>query len=1496
MLLAEDFVNSAKNMKLASGTNGVPTLLNYGGFGWSMASLGDLDGDGVTDLAVGAINDDTGGSLRGAVYVQFMNANGSVKSSVKLASGTNGVPTLANSSQFGSSVASMGDIDGDGVTDLAVGAYGDGSTKGAVHVVFLNSNGTVKISGKLSSGTNGVPTLAAFDFFGNSVASLGDLDGDGVRDLAVGAYGDGTLAGTPRGAVHVLLLNANGSVKTSVKLTSGTNGVPTLANGDKFGFSLASLGDLDGDGVTDLAVGALGDDTGGSNRGAVYVQFMNANGTVKSSLKLASGANGVPTLADGDFFGSSVTSLGDLDNNGVIDLAVGAKGDDTAGVQRGAVYVLMLEANGTVKSSEKLASGTNGGPTLVNGDSFGSSVALLGDLDGDGVRDLAVGANQDDTGGTGRGAVHMLFLTGQKLTELTQSCDGKVLISVNSTPNTTFQIDIAQEDPTGSGAGRTFLGVTSLTTNAKGLASIVSPHSAASGFTLSARAIYPNGFSSRFSLAETRPPVMVLPGIGGTFATSNDSTKWYLNRGVPPESLSTDPIAFTYKDLIQTLKNAGYQDGKDLFIVNYDWRVLPGPIDGVTDGHISGLTAASISSGPTLRLHETTDIPLYRYGVDYLGTSLRTAAESWTSNCPGVPPPISADVIAHSTGGLVTRTYIQSDAYNGIYEGTKKLLPINRFIMYDVPNQGASKPWNPIHDDWGFDTSYELLSKFAKAGFLKLIQGQTIHGPDYDIRLGLGPDTATTKFVQGTMDAKGNPIADRFNREKFTNLFIPTLRTLLATYNFLDRGDGVLTNVNSDVDEKNWLGLDLNGGADRNAFAGQVGQVIDIYGDGVETATTVTQETCGFFVSLCKIRFTILDGAFASGRATGDITYFDQTKPAGDGTVPLESLEGQFLGDPRVILSRWVSTGFIGFRTDVSHVGIVANPDVLRAILEFMGDYRGDTVISSGSQRGATGLRTLWNLTSDPVEAILTDANGKRLGYSLATGVLTEIPNSVYLGEADGMGFVFGPVATPVQLDLAGLGEGYVVQVSGAQDGGFAEFSSTGTLGLGEVRNFDVPFVPNAAPTLDNTGAPYVIATAGSRLSTDMLNGIRITDLLARGAGGNPITDSDAGAVEGIALTAINKIDGSFGRWEYTLVANPQPADWINVESAGAVSNTSALLLPADANARLRFVTTLIPRHNNMATDGSPRTPAEGFIPLETKLDTGITFRAWDRATGTADGRADTTSNGGTTAFSTATETAGTYFETRLFRSFNTTAQLNTYTLEQEFNALVNSFGYQDRSTADFSGFTILMSPIPGVPTAALYRMYFGIAFDSPSAGIQTDMGYRYLTTNLAEVNILESIGPAPHRAERDGFYYRELGVNSGTGVTGYVYTTAQPGTTEMFQIYRTDLFSKDTRTGPPGSPATGTVMQEQGDHAYTTKPTFEMTKSPGQQHIEGAQRGWRLESSRGFVRELSPNAGGAGAPARSAAVQADSFTTDSSPDFVPLVDRLFVTRSNKSP
>ena len=385
--------------------------------GASVASLGDLDGDGVGDLAVGACQDDDGGHNHGAVWVLFLNTDGTIKSHQKISDTEGGFTGILDDGDvFGSSVASLGDLDGDGVGDLAVGAIGHGGDRrGAVWLLFLNTDGTVKSHQKISD-TQGAftGTLDDFDWFGISVASLGDLDGDGVGDLAVGAIFDDD-GGTDRGAVWVLFLNTDGTVKSHQKISDTEGGFTgSLDDDDAFGSSVASLGDLDRDGVGDLAVGAPADDDGGRNRGAVWVLFLNTDGTVKSHRKISDTEGGFKgILDDGDVFGAGTASLGDLDGDGVGDLAVGATGDDDGGDRRGAVWALFLNTNGTVKSHQKI-SDTQGGFTgiLDDTDWFGSSVASLGDLDGDGVGDLAVGAPSDDDGDYQRGAVWILFLDG----------------------------------------------------------------------------------------------------------------------------------------------------------------------------------------------------------------------------------------------------------------------------------------------------------------------------------------------------------------------------------------------------------------------------------------------------------------------------------------------------------------------------------------------------------------------------------------------------------------------------------------------------------------------------------------------------------------------------------------------------------------------------------------------------------------------------------------------------------------------------------------------------------------------------------------------------------------------------------------------------------------------------------------------------------------------------------------------------------------------------
>ena len=393
------------------------TLDNADIFGSSVANIGDLDNDGVTDIAVGARHDDDGGDTRGAVWILFLNTDGTVKTHQKI-SDTSGnfSGTLADIDWFGTSVANIGDLDNDGVTDIAVGAHRDndgGSDRGAVWILFMNTDGTVKAHQKISDTQgNFMGILDDEDNFGRSVVMIGDLDKDGINDIAVGANWDDD-GGDAKGAIWILFMNTDGTVKTNQKISdTAGNFSGILADGDAFGLSIAMIGDLDKDGVNDIAVGAYLDNDGGNDRGAVYILFMNTDGTVKTNQKISDTAgNFTGILTDLDNFGNSITMIGDLNGDGVNDIAVGAFLDDDGGSDRGAIWILFLNTDGTIKTHQKISS-TQGNftGTLDDVDFFGISVASIGDLNNDGINDLAVGAHNDDDGGNDRGAIWILFL------------------------------------------------------------------------------------------------------------------------------------------------------------------------------------------------------------------------------------------------------------------------------------------------------------------------------------------------------------------------------------------------------------------------------------------------------------------------------------------------------------------------------------------------------------------------------------------------------------------------------------------------------------------------------------------------------------------------------------------------------------------------------------------------------------------------------------------------------------------------------------------------------------------------------------------------------------------------------------------------------------------------------------------------------------------------------------------------------------------------------
>ena len=400
-------------------------------FGHDVELIGDLDGDGVTDIAVGSPYDNDGGNSNGAVYILFLNPDGTVKSHQKISSiEGNFREKLEPYDAFGRAIANIGDFNGDSVTDIAVGAYHDddgGYNTGAVYILFLNPDGTVKSSQKISSiEGNFKGVIDSGDCWGNAITGLNDLDGDGITDIAVGAhknYSPGTEMKRV-GAVHILFMNSDGTVKSSQEISDTQGNFGVIKNNDVFGIDLTKLDDLDGDGVTDIAVGAHGDSEYGFSMGAVYILFLNSDGTVKSHQKITANLSNLQkNLDDSDMFGSSVDNIGDLNNDNVIDIIVGAVGDDDTrelpklefnndkGSSNGAVYILFLNSDGTVKSHQKISSiEGNFRENLESTDSFGFSSSKLNDLDGDGITDIAVGSPYRNYYDNELSPLHILFL------------------------------------------------------------------------------------------------------------------------------------------------------------------------------------------------------------------------------------------------------------------------------------------------------------------------------------------------------------------------------------------------------------------------------------------------------------------------------------------------------------------------------------------------------------------------------------------------------------------------------------------------------------------------------------------------------------------------------------------------------------------------------------------------------------------------------------------------------------------------------------------------------------------------------------------------------------------------------------------------------------------------------------------------------------------------------------------------------------------------------
>lgn len=399
---------------IASSSGGFGSTLGHAAhFGASLASLGDLDGDGVGDLAVGAPQQGSAGT----VFILFLQADGSVRDALPLDANTPGLtPFLEPGLGFGAALAWLGDTDGDGHPELAVGGPGFNSVgefeleAGGVLLLPLDAQGTLlgarQIGGGLRAST--VPFLPGGSHAGVSLAAVGDPDADAVDDLML-------LAWSGAGFVQYNAL-------WRVPLTRGRHRPPQRVKAgssqdvvNEFGAAVAWLDEIHTSGLGDLVVGEPGQAGEPLAYGAVLLLHLDPWSNASFSSSISAGTKGMPPEAvqAKDRFGAAVAA-GDLDVDGALELVVGAPGTDLAflggGVDRGRVYVLTLDANHGLVSAVMFDATS---PVLAGRidprDRLGAAVAILDDLDGDGLAEIAASAPGDDDGGTEHGAVWILF-------------------------------------------------------------------------------------------------------------------------------------------------------------------------------------------------------------------------------------------------------------------------------------------------------------------------------------------------------------------------------------------------------------------------------------------------------------------------------------------------------------------------------------------------------------------------------------------------------------------------------------------------------------------------------------------------------------------------------------------------------------------------------------------------------------------------------------------------------------------------------------------------------------------------------------------------------------------------------------------------------------------------------------------------------------------------------------------------------------------------------